>query len=89
MNNNYIIVNYHPFSANTMVIAVKDDDRDKYYFSTNPIDLANDLIKLAYSKNIYHIKMDAPMNYAIGFIELAHNMEKDLYTYNNIEIEVI
>ena len=89
MNNNYIIVHFQPFAMNSNIILMKDGNRQSYYFSNDSFELANELIELAYAANTYNIKLEMPIDFSIGFIELLNNLEQNTYSTNKIDIEVI
>ena len=89
MNNNYITVYFQPFSMDSNIILMKDGNKQSYYFSNNPSQLADELIELAYATNVYNIKLEMPIDFSIGFIELLNNLEQNMYSTNKIDIEVI
>ena len=89
MNNNFIIVYFQPFAIDSNVILVKDGNKQSYYFPNNSFDLANELMKLAYAANVYNVKLEMPIDFSIGFIEILNNLEQNTYSTNKIDIEVI
>ena len=86
---NCIIVYLNPFSLSSNTIIMKNNEKISNFLSSDPNKLANELIDLAYSMEIYDIKIDTSADMAQGIIELVKEQESKNFINNKIKIEVI
>ena len=86
---NCIIVYLNPFSLSSNTIIIKNNEKISNFLSSDPNKLADELIDLAYSMEIYDIKIDTNANMAQGIIELVKEQENKNFVNNKIKIEVI
>lgn len=86
---NCIIVYLNPFSLSSNTIIIKNNEKISNFLSSDPNKLANELIDLAYSMEIYDIKIDTNADMARGIIELVKEQENKNFVNNKIKIEVI
>ena len=86
---NCIIVYLNPFSLSSNTIIIKNNEKISNFLSSDPNKLADELIDLAYSMEIYDIKIDTNADIAQGIIELVKEQENKNFVNNKIKIEVI
>ena len=86
---NCIIVYLNPFSLSSNTIIMKNNEKFSNFLSSDPNKLANELIDLAYSMEIYDIKINTSADMAQGIIELVKEQESKNFINNQIKIEVI
>lgn len=87
--NNAIIVNYDPFAMKSDIYVITDGEQYRAHVSSDMRRLADDLIRIAYGRNIYSIKVNASSTTIEEIKKLVSNFEQNMYSNNRISIEGI
>lgn len=86
MTPNTIIVDYDPFAMESRVSICKDNCREQTNVFSSLEELTNGLIELAYSHDVYEIKMNGPLAIASQVNQLVREYEKNQYSNNRIKV---
>lgn len=84
-----IIVNYDPFAMESVVYIAKDGQQNQIKVCSDLEGLAGTLIAIAYSHDIYDIKIHAPFATTGEIQRLVTNLEQNMYSENKIMVEGI
>lgn len=84
-----IVVNYDPFAMESSVYIAEDGAQHQMKVCSDIEGLADTLVGLAYGKNIYTIKINAPFATTGEIKRLVNNLEQTMYSDNKINVEGI
>lgn len=87
--NDAIIVNYNPFAMESVVYIARDGQQNQMKVCSDLEGLAGTLIDIAYSHDIYGIKIHAPFAITGEIQRLVTNLEQNIYSENKIMVEGI
>lgn len=87
--NNALIVSYDPFAMESRVSVMTDGHQEQVNVCSNISDLASKLITLAYSNNIYNIKVHGPFAILAEIKRTINEYEHNVYSENKITVEGI
>lgn len=89
MSNDFLIIDYSPFSQESKVFINKDGVKHSVAVSSDISGLAEVLTGLAYSQNVYNIKIHAPLAVTNEISKQVGETESKLYSENKITVEGI
>lgn len=89
MKEDVLIVDYDPFAHESRTSVLKDGKRSQMRVSSDLAGLAEVLIGLAYSHDIYNVKIHAPYAITNKIIEQVAEREKLIYSNSKIKVEGI
>lgn len=87
--NNALIVSYDPFAMESRVSIMTNGHQEQVQVCSDINELAEQLVGLAYSNNIYEIKIHGPFATVCEIKRTVNEYEKNQYSSNKILIEGI
>lgn len=85
-----IIIDHNPFAAESAFYVLEDGQMNKQYAVASSLDgVVDNVLAIAYSNDIYNVKIQAPLAFANEVIKDVTEAESAIYSNNKINIEVI